>query len=202
MKPLQHTRNLIESTHKLCYIEKNVAYFTNAPLDSQYGHNWDVAGYEENACWPQTGYFKRPAWSYEEYEQSVEDASTDGFLESLQGEWVECLIVQIPFEPGRYKEPKEFWLLLKEEWKDATEYESKEALLQSVYGYNLEKCPYYAQQMVHKRVPWLKTPNEMDVATFSIYAGVTVSQFATLIEFGGGKVYVEQASIMEHDNSF
>lgn len=35
--------------HKLCYVKKGVAYFTNLSLDEQWGDDWDDVPYECNA---------------------------------------------------------------------------------------------------------------------------------------------------------
>lgn len=37
---------------KLCYIEGNKLYFTDAPLEKQWGDDWDDAPYEHNAGEP------------------------------------------------------------------------------------------------------------------------------------------------------
>ena len=39
-------------TYKLCYIEKNFAYFTTQDLEKQWGDDWDDAPYEHNAGTP------------------------------------------------------------------------------------------------------------------------------------------------------
>lgn len=38
--------------YKLCYVENNFAYFTNLPLDEQWGDDWDDTPYEHNAGEP------------------------------------------------------------------------------------------------------------------------------------------------------
>lgn len=39
-------------TLKLCYIEKNFAYFTTQSIEDQWGDDWDDAPYEHNASPP------------------------------------------------------------------------------------------------------------------------------------------------------
>lgn len=41
-----------KSNYRLCYIEDNFAYFTNLPLDKQWGDDWDDRCYSDNAGEP------------------------------------------------------------------------------------------------------------------------------------------------------
>lgn len=43
---------MIQNNLKLCYIDGNAAYFTDRPLDQQWGDDWDDAPYEHNAGEP------------------------------------------------------------------------------------------------------------------------------------------------------
>lgn len=47
---------------KLCYVESRLAWFTTAPLEEQWGDDWDDAPYEHNASEP---------YKEEEYELMV-----------------------------------------------------------------------------------------------------------------------------------
>lgn len=38
--------------HVLCYVDGRIAYFTNCPLDKQWGDDWNDAPYEHNAGSP------------------------------------------------------------------------------------------------------------------------------------------------------
>jgi len=51
--------------HRLCYVSGSWAYFTNAPLDKQWGDDWDDAPYEHNAGDPyesEAGQIIKLAW--------------------------------------------------------------------------------------------------------------------------------------------
>ena len=42
----------IKEQHVLCYVSGGAAYFTNQPLDKQWGDDWDDVPYEHNAGRP------------------------------------------------------------------------------------------------------------------------------------------------------
>jgi tRNA(Ile)-lysidine synthase TilS/MesJ len=159
--------------YKLCYIEKNFAYFTTQDLDKQTGDDWDDAPYEHNAGTPYT-----PHRSYS-YMKDGEWARGSDYNEDGTPKWE---IYKVAYDYCGAETPAEI---------------AGSNSRYSVDMINAKLIPWLT--VLHWGVAdhW-----QSEFEHKALFAGASVEEFITFIEECGGTVYLPRIKVCSACNGF